>query len=88
VVITNAHHATLNTDLISHLVQLSTTDYIGSEARDIVDVTKSMMFSILAGEEYNSTAINLNVGTIAEPDSADHASIKIAECISCTCHMV
>jgi hypothetical protein len=84
----NVHQATLNTDVVSHLVQLSTTDYISSEVMNIVDATESTVFSSLADEEYDPATFDSNDGTITEPDSASHASIKIAERVSVPCHVV
>jgi hypothetical protein len=78
----------LNTDVVSHLIQLSSIDYIGSEVRNVVDVTEGTVFSSLAGEEYGPTAFDWNDGAITEPDSVDHASVKIAEYVSGLCHVV
>jgi hypothetical protein len=88
VFITNAHQTTLNMYHISHLIQLSTANNIGSEARNIVDVIESTVFSSLAGKEYAPTAFDLNHGTIAEPDSAGHASVMIVERILGPYHVV
>jgi hypothetical protein len=88
VFITNAHQATLNMDLVSRLVQLSTTDYIGSEARNIVDVTLSTVFCSLVGKESGPIAFDSNDGTTTKPDSDGHASVKVIERVSSPCHVV
>jgi hypothetical protein len=86
--IMNVHHAALNKNLRADLVQMPTTDNIGCDATNKVDITKSAGFSILAGEEYCAAAYNLHDGAITESHSATHTGVKVIECLVRFSHVV
>jgi hypothetical protein len=88
VFIMNAHHASLDQDLVANLVQLAAANDNSSEARDEVHITKGSVFSIFAGEKDCSAALNPHDGAVAEPHCATHIEVEVAEGLASTSHVV
>jgi hypothetical protein len=76
VFVVNTHHASLDQDLVANLVQLAAANDISTEARDEVHVTKSPVFSILAGEKDCYAALNA------------HTEVEVAEGLASASHVV
>jgi hypothetical protein len=88
VFIMNAHHASLDQDLVANLIQLAAANDISSEARDEVHITKGSVFSILAGEKDCSAALNPHDGAVTEPHCATHIEVEVAEGLASASHVV